>query len=234
MKEVFKFLKDLARNNNREWFNANKERYLKAKEETDRLAELAIGVVSEFDPRASRLSAADCTYRIYRDTRFSNDKTPYKTHIGIFINPPTGKKGETLGYYLHLEPEASMICAGTGWMDSKILKAIRQSIYSEIDEYREIVESPEFRNCYEELGMDKLKTVPKGFDKNWEFIDYLRPRNFGAMTRVPDSFFNLKGFAERIRPYIEQGWRYNRFINFTVEEVLGIESDSSVHDNLFS
>ena len=110
MKEVYKFLKDLSRNNNREWFLANKQRYLDVKARVDELASLLIGLVSEFDPRASRLSASDCTYRIYRDTRFSNDKTPYKTHFGIFINPPLGKKGETLGYYFHLEPEASLVC----------------------------------------------------------------------------------------------------------------------------
>ncbi|MBD5283152.1 MAG: DUF2461 domain-containing protein [Bacteroides sp.] len=224
MKEVYKFLKDLSRNNNREWFLANKQRYLDVKARVDELASLLIGLVSEFDPRASRLSASDCTYRIYRDTRFSNDKTPYKTHFGIFINPPLGKKGETLGYYFHLEPEASLVCAGTIWLPPKVLKAVRQSIVDEIDEYRGIVESPDFKACYPELGFDKLKTAPKGFDKDWEFIDYLRPRGFGAQSPVPDSFYDLDGLTERLRPYIRQAWLYNRFINYTVEEELGVES----------
>lgn len=225
MTEIYKFLKDLAANNNREWFNLNKPRYLKVKEKVDRLTEILIGLISEVDPRAKRLSVSDCTYRIYRDTRFSADKTPYKTHIGIFINPPLGKKGETLGYYFHLEPEASLICAGTAWMPPQTLKPVRQSIVDEIDEYREIVESPEFKACFKELGMDKLKTAPKGFDKNWEFIDYLRPRAFGALSYVSDSFYDMKGIADRLRPYIRQAYLYNRFINFTIEEVLRIAEE---------
>lgn len=223
MNEIYRFLKDLSRNNNREWFQANKKRYLEIKEKADELTNVLIGLVSEFDPRASRLSVKDCTYRIYRDTRFSLDKTPYKNHIGIFINPQTGKKGETLGYYFHLEPGNSLICCGTGWMDSKIVKAVRQSVYEDIDEYREIVENPEFRKCYTELGMDKLKTAPKGYDKEWEYIDYLRPRSFGASSVVSDTFYDIEGLRERLRPYIQQGWLYNRFVNFTIEQVLGIE-----------
>ena len=81
MKETFKFLKDLKHNNNREWFNANKERYLAAKERTDEFTAALIDAVAQFDPRASRLDVRDCTYRIYRDTRFSPDKTPYKLSL---------------------------------------------------------------------------------------------------------------------------------------------------------
>lgn len=223
MKEIFKFLRELSRHNDREWFQAHKQEYLEVKAKADELTRLLIGLVAEVDPRALRLSVADCTYRIYRDTRFSPDKTPYKTHIGIFVNPQTGKKGDTLGYYFHLEPGNSLICCGTGWMEPRILKAVRQSVYDDIDEYREIVENPEFKECYHELGMDKLKTAPKGYDKNWEYIDYLRPRIFGASSNVPDSFYDLKGLEDRLRPYIHQGWLYNRFINFTIEQVLGIE-----------
>ena len=223
MKEIYQFLKDLALNNNREWFQKNKSRYLEVKQKADELASVLIGLVSEVDPRASRLSVADCTYRIYRDTRFSNDKTPYKTHIGIFVNPPLGKKGETLGYYFHLEPGASMVLCGTAWLPPALLKPVRQSIVDEIDEYRSIVESPEFRKCFPVLGYDKLKTAPKGFDKDWEFIDYIRPRTFGAQADVPDSFYELKGLPERLRPYLRQAFLYNRFINYTIEEVLGLE-----------
>lgn len=223
MKEVFDFLRDLGSNNNREWFLQNKPRYLKIKDKTDSLASNLIGLVSEVDSRASVLSVKDCTYRIYRDTRFSNDKTPYKTHIGIFINPPLGKKGETLGYYFHLEPDASMIICGTAWLPPALLKQVRQSIVDEIDEYREIVENPEFKKLFPTLGFDKLKTAPKGFDKNWEYLDYIKPRTFGAQADIPDSFFDSEGLAERVRPYIRQSYLYNRFINYTIESLLGLD-----------
>ena len=95
MKEILNFLKELKRNNNREWFVANKETYLSVKRKADILTYALIAKISEFDPEAARLRVEDCTYRIYRDTRFSPDKTPYKTHIGIYINPP---KGKTVSY----------------------------------------------------------------------------------------------------------------------------------------
>ena len=125
---IIPFLKSIARHNNREWFAENKDKYIVVKDEVDELCNRLIRLVAEFDPRAASLRVSDCTYRIYRDTRFSADKTPYKTHIGIFINPPGGKKSITMGYYFHLEPGNCMFAAGTiGW-SSDVLRAVRQSI----------------------------------------------------------------------------------------------------------
>ncbi|MDE5924309.1 MAG: DUF2461 domain-containing protein, partial [Muribaculaceae bacterium] len=128
MADIIKFLKALGRNNNREWFALHKEEYLKVKEEVDRLAERLIAIVATVDPDAARFRPADVTYRIYRDTRFSTDKTPYKTHIGIFINPPAGKKSPRCGYYFHLEPEEFLVCAGNMPLPGPLTRAIRQSI----------------------------------------------------------------------------------------------------------
>ncbi len=90
--EIYTFLRELAQNNNREWFAANRDRYQQVRAAADEIARGLIDRVALVDPRAAMLSVADCTYRIYRDTNFSTDKTPYKTHIGIFVNPPAGKK----------------------------------------------------------------------------------------------------------------------------------------------
>lgn len=215
---IYRFLRTLRKHNNREWFNAHKAEYLEVKAQADALTEALIALVAEVDHRAAGLTPAECTYRIYRDTRFSNDKTPYKTHIGIFVNPPTGKKGETLGYYFHLEPDATMFIMGTAWLPSDKLKAIRQSIYDEIDEYREIVESPDFKRFFPTVGFDPLKTAPKGFDKNWPYIDYVRPRVYGGEMKVEDDFYDADGLAERLRPILKQAWLYNRFVNFVFEE----------------
>ena len=87
MKKILDFLTDLSANNNREWFNANKDRYLEVKQETEAFAARLIAGISGFEPGASNLTPSDCMYRIYRDTRFSADKTPYKNHIGIYVNP---------------------------------------------------------------------------------------------------------------------------------------------------
>lgn len=108
MKEILDFLAELSQNNNREWFNANKEKYLQVREKFEAFAQQLIEKISSWDEdvAASQLQVKDCTYRIYRDTRFSKDKVPYKTHMGIFICKG-GKKSPNAGYYLHLEPPAN-------------------------------------------------------------------------------------------------------------------------------
>lgn len=221
--KIFPFLRRLSANNNREWFHAHKPEYEEVRAEVNVLAQRLINLVAEFDPRAAALRVEDCTYRIYRDTRFSADKTPYKTHIGIFINPPFGKKGITLGYYFHLEPGKSFFGAGTIGLPAPVLKAIRQSIYDEIDEFREIVESPEFRKYSIEIGFNKLKTAPKGFPKDWEYIDYLRPRDYCTETLLPDSVFGVPDMEQQFRPMVEQGNKFNNFINFTIEDFIPSE-----------
>lgn len=217
MKEVIGFLKRLKRNNNRDWFQAHKDEYVAAKEKVDNLTNSLIALVAEEDAEALRLTAAQCTYRIYRDTRFSLDKTPYKTHFGIFINPPYGKKSESNGYYFHIEPGNCFIAAGTIGLPPKKLKAVRQSIYDEIDEYLSIVESLEFKKYFPTPGEDFLKTAPKGFDKNWEHIYYLRPKNFCVCCPVADDYFDTLG--NDIREVIHQMHRYNRFVNFPIEDM---------------
>lgn len=220
MQRVYSFLRDLRQNNNREWFLASKSRYAEVKRIVDETADLMIAAVSAVDPEAARLKPADCTYRIYRDTRFSPDKTPYKTHIGIFVNPPLGKKGLTCGYYLHIEPDNTLFAAGTICHPSDVLKAIRQSVYDEIDEYRSIVEDPEFRRLFPVVGDSLLKTAPKGFPKDWQYIDYLKPRNFLAEGPLSEEMLCGEGIARRLEPYIRMAYRFNRFMNFTIEDFI--------------
>lgn len=218
MKEVFRFLKELRAHNDREWFNAHKDEYLAAKKKTDNLTEELIAGLSVIDPDAARLSVANCTYRIYRDTRFSADKTPYKTHIGIFINPPEGKKSLRSGYYVHIEPGASLVCGGNIGLPGPLIKAIRRSIADETEEYLEILNSVEFKSMIQHVGQDPVKTAPAGFSKDWEHIDLVRPRNFTAWTDLPDSFFFGRDVAGRLTEYFAVLKRYNDFINYTIDE----------------
>ncbi len=218
MKRVLDFLKKLSANNNREWFNEHKEEYLDVKKRIDALALGLIAEVARLNPEAARLSVADCTYRIYRDTRFSADKTPYKTHIGIFINPPKGKKGLTLGYYFHIEPGNSFICGGTICLPSPVIKAVRQSIYDNIDEYRAIVEAPEFKKTFPVVGDNFLKTVPKGFPKDWEYMDYIRPKDFVIAKNLSDKEICENNLMDKLVPYLKLIKPFNDFINFTVED----------------
>lgn len=226
MKNVLDFLRLLRENNNREWFAANKQQYLAVQAKVNEFTEKLIAAVASIESEVGRLTVKDCTYRIYRDTRFSADKTPYKRHIGIFINPPFGKKVNTAGYYVHFEPGNCIICAGTVCLDTPIVKAIRKSIYDNIDDYRAIVESADFTKLFTQLGDNRLKTAPKGYDKNWEYIDYLRPKDFVAYADVADEFFyDESSIIERLMPYIRQAKRFNDFINYTIDDFITPISD---------
>lgn len=216
MKDIFEFLRDLRANNNRDWFNANKDRYIVAKAEADALTERLIAGVASFDPSAAHLRVSDCTYRIYRDTRFSADKTPYKTHIGIYINPPGGKKSPTAGYYLHIEPGQSLVACGAWCPDTDQLRAIRQDIFDNVDEYLEILKDPEFSKYYKEVGEDLLKTAPKGFPKDWPHIVLLRPRSFTAYAPLTDRDMMSQGLEAKVIERMKAAYKFNRFLNYTL------------------
>lgn len=218
VKSIYKFLKEVAKHNDREWFAANRPMYDKAKENIDALAEMLIALIAEVDPEAAYLRVPDVTYRIYRDTRFSLDKTPYKTHVGIFINPPEGKKSLRNGYYFHLEPGRSLLGCGNLPGPTNIVNAIRKEIFDNVDEYLEIIEDPEFKKYFPTVGEDCLVKAPKGFPKDWEHIDLLKPRSFGSMIEVPDSFFTESAtLADRLRPMIRQMKRLNDFVNYVFD-----------------
>ena len=145
---IFQFLKDLSANNNREWFNEHKAEYETARAEFDNFLATVIARISLFDETIRGIQPKDCTYRIYRDTRFSADKTPYKIHFGGYINAK-GKKSDHCGYYVHLQPDGSMLAGGSLCLPPNILKAVRQSIYDNIEEFVAIVEDPEFKKILE-------------------------------------------------------------------------------------
>ena len=218
MKEILNFLTELRANNNRDWFAANKERYLQVKEKVETLASQLIAGVASFDTDAAMLSVADCTYRIYRDTRFSLDKTPYKTHIGIFINPPYGKKSNRMGYYLHIEPGNSFVAAGTICLPSKTVSSIRQSIYDNIDEYLAIIKNPDFKSAYPVIGENCLKTAPKGIPRDWEYVELVRPKDFVTSHPLTQREICAKDMPRKVTDLFRMAKPFNDFINFTIDE----------------
>ena len=197
---------------------ANKAEYKKIMDERNETAERFIAAIATIDPTVAGFPIEKCVYRLMRDTRFSEDKTPYKTHIGIFVCPPLGKKSLMSGYYLHLEPGASFICGGNYELPTKYLTVIRNDIRDNIEEYVSIIESPEFKQFFNKVGETWLKTAPKGFSRDWEYIDYVRPKDFSVMKILPDSFFNNRDFIEQLIPCLVQIKRLNDFINFALTE----------------
>ncbi len=214
---IFRFLKDLAANNRREWFNAHRDRYEAARTEFESLLSEAILRIGLFDESVRGLEPKDCTYRIYRDTRFSEDKTPYKTHFGGYINA-RGKKSYHSGYYIHLEPGHCMLAAGSYCLPPALLRALRQAVYDNIGEYRSIVEDPLFRQYFPTVGETFLKTAPKGFPKDFPYLKYLQCKEYTVACRLPDSFFLEADRMGRMDGIFRQMKRFSDFVNYTIDE----------------
>lgn len=214
---IFQFLKELSVNNNREWFNEHKDDYLKAQVEFENLLTVIINQIALFDEDIKGVQAKDCTYRIYRDTRFSPDKTPYKIHFGGYINAK-GKKSEHCGYYVHLQLGNCLLAGGSLCPPPNILKALRQSVYDNIDEYLSIVEDPAFKKHFPVIGENFLKTAPKGFPKDFKYIDYLKCKEFICSCQVPDEFFLDKNMLANVSDIFMQLKRFSDFTNYTIDE----------------
>ena len=214
---IFEFLKELSANNNREWFNEHKSDYLKVQNEFENLLTAIIERISLFDEDIKGIQAKDCTYRIYRDTRFSPDKTPYKIHFGGYINAK-GKKSEHCGYYVHLQLGNCLLAGGSYCPSPNILKALRQSVYDNIDEYISIVEDTAFKKYFPVIGESFLKTAPKGFPKDFKYIDYLKCKDYSCAYQIPDEFFLDDHMLDNVSDVFKQLKRFCDFTNYTIDD----------------
>lgn len=225
MKAIIDFLRRLQANNNREWFNAHKAEFLKHQEHFHTLVEEVIREISAFDPDVAGLTAKDCTYRIYRDVRFSADKSPYKCHFGAFI-AKGGKKAGNAGYYFHIStgggdcyPYCHMLATGDYCYEPEVMKILREDIcYGEGDFDRAVKQAdPDFKLDTE----GALKRNPKGFPPDAPYSEYLRLK-FYCLTAVPDDrFWENKDLAKHIaskfagtKPFLDY---VNRAIDFARE-----------------
>ena len=204
MNSIIPFLKELAKNNNKDWFAANKTRYQIIQKEVGVFTENLIAGIAKFDPTIAGLSVKDCTYRIYRDTRFSNDKTPYKTHIGIYICKG-GKNSGNAGYYFHIEPKGNnnwlggpILAVGLYHPEPAILKSVREDIMSNGENFLKTIKSATgfyWDNDEEE----KLSRPPKGFPADSPYIEYIKQKNFSLTQNFDEKLLaddkKLLGFC---------------------------------------
>lgn len=174
---TFKFLKELKTNNNREWFNEHKGQYEAAKLDFEQFVDKLIDGISTFDAGVRGLEAKKCVFRIYRDVRFSHDKSPYKTNLGASINPG-GKKSIKAGYYFHIEPGASFIGGGIYMPPSPQLNSVRLAIYNNCKEFKKIITKKSFVDTFGELWGEKLKTAPRDFPKDFPDMELLRYKSY--------------------------------------------------------
>lgn len=219
MDEIFKFLKDIAAHNDREWFHAHRDRFDAAYARFTAVAEAMIARIAQFDPDVAGLPVKGTLYRFYRDTRFSADKSPYKRHFGSYINP-RGKKSPHGGYYLHFEPGHSLVACGAYCLPPAILRAVRRSIVDRTDEFRAIVEAPHFADAFPTIGMERLKTVPAGFPRDFSYPQYLRPKDYSVWHNLDDSFFLRPGWEDRAADLFREMKPFLDFVNDTIDDYL--------------
>lgn len=214
------FLSQLAANNNREWFNAHKTLYKECQNIfLGHVADIIQGI-RLFDDSIGNLPVADCTYRIYRDTRFSNDKTPYKTHFGAFI-APEGKKSGYSGYYFqvgaydHGYPGGCMLATGNYHLEPKVLKLLREDIDLDTDGVFDSAITA--ANPFTLDLDDRLKRVPNGYPADHPRADLLRLRNFCLSLDAGRDYFLSDNWKERLLADFERTAPFLHLINRCID-----------------
>lgn len=185
------FLVKVSQNNNREWFNANKPTYVEAYEDVKTFSSTLTERMSEHD-NIEKLKQ----YRIYRDVRFSKNKTPYKNNLGgSMVRATKWLRG---GYYFHFEPDNCFIAAGFWNPNSADLARIRQEIAANPDEFREIIRDKNFKEYFGELQGNQLKTSPRGYAKDHPAVDLLRYKQFIVIHKFTDKQVVSQNFVDEM------------------------------------
>lgn len=216
---TIKFLKDLKKNNNKPWFDANRKQYDTAKKDFELFIQSVIDKHLKKDTTLKDVKAKDCMFRINRDIRFSKDKSPYKTNFGASINRG-GKKSLFAGYYFHLEPGESFVGGGIWMPMPPELKKVRQEIDYNLDEFTKIISSKKFKSVYGDLykGEDaSLVKVPQGFEKDNPAADYLKLKSFLAMKSLKEADLISKDLIKNVTEAFEALQPLLIFINRSLE-----------------
>ncbi len=233
IKAIQRFLADVDANNNRPWFQEHKAEYESAKQEFEGGVQALIEELSTFDPEISHVTVKDCCYRFYRDVRFSSDKSPYKRHFGAYICAH-GKKSLRGGYYLHVQPGHCLVAVGSYWLPTNILTAMRNEIMGNIDEWRQRVEDGKFIHYFgypntstwegevpvaeKGFGINCLKKAPKDFPKDYEFLSYLKMKDYCAWHSVDEAMFEKPDWVRKVAEICKVAKPMMDFVNSVVDD----------------
>ncbi len=215
---VFEFLSELRNNNNREWYHEHKKMYREARACVESFIDHLIPEMIPLNPAFQGLTAKQTMFRIFRDIRFSKDKTPYKTNFGAVI-APGGRKSKYSGLYIHIEPSKSMVGGGIYHPPKEILDAVRKEIYYNGDELCRILDDEEFKKYYGEISSmgDELKRLPKGYDQDAPNQDLLKMKTITAMHLLSDEVL----VSDQAIPEIVKAYRiilpFNSFFNEAID-----------------
>ena len=220
------FLRELQRNNNRDWFETHKERYREAHADFLRMTEVLLAGISSIDEgvRQSHLQVARCVMRIYRDVRFSADKRPYKENFFCFMNRG-GRKSPYAGYYFQLSPGGSFLGGGVYMPDSGPLKAIREAIGSDPEVWMEVVENAGLRAAFPEgvKSPSVLKRPPKGWKGDHPAIKYLKYKGFFTQRMLTDKEVTSEGFVDLAMESLRTVQPLVQFLNSAIDDKYSAE-----------
>jgi|SRR6185436_1592030 len=185
-KSTLDFLKSLKKNNNRDWFEKNRDKYENAREDFIVFVNRLIEELSKQDASLKGVKAKDSIFRIYRDVRFSKNKDPYKTNFGAVVCQG-GRKSDRACFYIQVEPGNSFIAGGKWMPQGDQLKDIRKEIFYHTKEFKKILNEKSFKKHFGKLSDIKLKLPPKGFDKNFADLELLKYTSFIVDTPLKDA-----------------------------------------------
>lgn len=215
-KNIFIFLKELKKNNNKEWFDQNRKRYQDLRLNFIDFVSLMIFELSKIDPSVKNIEAKASIFRINRDIRFSADKSPYKSNMGAFITPG-GKKSGLPGYYLHIEPGANFVAGGIHMPMPTELKAIRNTIIENPEEYKKIIEATDFIKLFKEVNGDKLKTAPKGFPKEDPNINLIKLKSYTVVHKFDEKTLSTENALKELMKVFSAMKEFNLFLKSAIE-----------------
>ena len=220
-KSTLQFLKELNKNNYREWFNENKPRYEAARENVIEVVGGLIKEVNKFEPTLGYPEPKKCLFRIYRDTRFAKNKEPYKTNMGAIIGPEGNTKTLKSGYYMHIQPGASFVSCGVYMPFPAVTKAIRTAIDDDFETFSGILNDKAFKKLFSDLSRDDdmLQRVPTGFDKNSPAAEYLKLKSFYAWYQISDKELMSEDFVKNAAKIFKVTKPFNDWLNAIIEDV---------------
>jgi uncharacterized protein (TIGR02453 family) len=208
------FLNNLKFNNNRDWFLKNRSLYTEAKFNFESFVQEIINKMTEFEPIIKGLEVKNCVYRINRDIRFSNDKSPYKSHFGAFIVRGGKKNGDKFaGFYFHVEPGSSILAGGAYMPPAPWLASIREKIDEQPAEINKIISDKAFIKYFGKLDGERLKTSPKGYRSDHPQIELLRLKSYLVVNEVSDKDVLKSGYSDHVLSVFKAMKPLNDFLN---------------------